>query len=86
MIILGRERDFEALEFSEKFSLGGLVDEGQGSGVLAASLKLLVAKTGLVLYEGVPADSDINMFSSHKVYEYQPPLPSQLTGLPIEGS
>jgi hypothetical protein len=68
VIILGRERDFEPGEFGLEFSLGGLVDEGQFAEVLAAIRELTIAKTGLaVLDEGVPADSDVDGFSSHKV-------------------
>jgi hypothetical protein len=68
VIILGRERDFEPGEFGLQFSLGGLVDEGKGSPVLAASRELLESKTGLaVLDEGVPAGGDVDRFSSHKV-------------------
>ena len=67
VIILGRERDFEPGEFGKEFSLGGLVDEGQFTPVLAASREVLESKTGLVLDEGVPASSDVDRFSSHKV-------------------
>jgi hypothetical protein len=68
VIILGRERDFEPGEFGFEFSLGGLVDKGQFAEVLAAVGEVLDAKTGLaVLDEGVPALSDIDRFSSHKV-------------------
>lgn len=66
--ILGRERDFETLEFSLQFSLGGLGDEGESPPVFAACGELLEAKTGLaVLDEGVPALCDCNRFNSHKV-------------------
>ena len=64
--ILGRERDFETLEFSLQFSLGGLGDEGQSTPVLAALGELLESKTGLVLDESVPACCDFCRFSSHK--------------------
>jgi hypothetical protein len=67
MSILGRERDFEPGEFGLQFSLGGLVDEGKSSPILAASREVLESKTGLVLNKGVPASSDVDRFSSHKV-------------------
>lgn len=67
MSILGRERDFETLEFGLQFSLGGLVDERQGSDILAALLELLVAKTFFVFNKGNPASRN-DSFSSHKVY------------------
>ena len=68
VIILGRERDFEPGEFGLQFSLGGLVDEGQLTPVLAAVLELTIAKERLaVLDEGVPSNSDVDRFSSHKV-------------------
>ena len=68
VIILGRERDFEPGEFGLEFSLGGLVDEGQFAEVLAAVGELLKAKAGFaVLNESVPAFSDVDGFSSHKV-------------------
>jgi len=65
--ILGRERDFETLEFSLQFSLGGLGDERESAEVLAAFGKLLESKAGLVLDEGVPASCDCDRFSSHKL-------------------
>ena len=68
VIILGRERDFETLEFSLQFSLGGLSDERESAEVLAALGKLLESKAGLsVLDEGVPASCDCDRFSSHKL-------------------
>lgn len=68
MSILGRERDFEPGEFGLQFSLGGLVDEGKFSEVLAASRELTIAKAGLaVLDKGSPRDRDFDRFSSHKV-------------------
>jgi len=66
VIILGRERDFETLEFGKEFSLGGLRDEGEDTKVLTALGELLVAKAGLVLNKGSPRDRDDNRFSSHK--------------------
>ena len=66
--ILGRERDFEPGEFGLEFGLGGLVDERQFAEVLATSGEVLKSKAGLaVLDEGVPAFSDVDRFSSHKV-------------------
>jgi len=67
VIILGRDRDFEAGKFGLQFSLGGLVDEGKSPPILAASREVLESKAGLVLNEGVPASSDVDRFSSHKV-------------------
>ena len=67
--ILGRERDFETLEFSLQFGFGGLGDEGKSTPVFATLGELLESKTGLVLDEGVPASCDFCRFSSHKVYE-----------------
>lgn len=68
VIILGRERDFETLEFSLQFSLGGLGYKGKSARVLTALGKLGVAKAGLVLNKGSPRDRDCDRFSSHKGY------------------
>ena len=71
--ILGRERDVEGSKFGLQFSLGGLVDEGKGSSVLADLLKLAVTDALVVLDEGVPPGSDdlgfdrLRGFSRHKV-------------------
>lgn len=65
MIILGRERDFETLEFGLQFSLGGLVDEGKSAEILTAKGELFVANARLAtLNEGSPSDRN-NDFSSH---------------------
>jgi hypothetical protein len=64
--ILGRERDFETLEFSLQFSLGRLGDEGKNTKVLTALGELLEAKAGLVLNKGSPRDRNFDRFSSHK--------------------
>lgn len=58
VIILGRERDVEGSKFGLQFSLGGLVDEGQGSSVLAVLLELAVTDALVGLDEGVPPGSD----------------------------
>jgi hypothetical protein len=68
IILFDRDRDFEPGEFGKEFSLGGLVDEGQLTPILAAVLELTIAKAGLaVLDEGVPASRNVDRFSSHKV-------------------
>ena len=64
--ILGRERDFETLEFSLQFSLGGLGDEGKNTDILSTLGELLVAKAGLVLNKGSPRNRDCDRFSSPK--------------------
>ena len=66
--ILGRERDFETLEFSLEFSLGGLGDEGKKTKVLTTFGELLETKAGLVLNKGSPRNRDCDRFSSHKGY------------------
>jgi hypothetical protein len=64
--ILGRERDFETLEFSLQFSLGRLGDKSENTDILSTLGELLVAKAGLVLNKGSPRDRDCDRFSSHK--------------------
>jgi len=58
VIILGRERDIEGSKFGLQFSLGGLVDEGKGSSVLAVLFELAVTDALVSLDEGVPPGSD----------------------------
>jgi hypothetical protein len=68
--MLGRNRDFETGKFGFKFGLGRLGDKGKGTPVLTAIRKLTIAKARLpILDEGNPASSDVDRFSSHKVYE-----------------
>ncbi len=68
--ILGRERDFETGEFGKEFRLSRLRDERQSAPVFAAIWELTIAKAGLAVFnKGVPASSDVDRFSSHKVYE-----------------
>ena len=63
--ILGRERDFETLEFSLQFGFGGLGDEGQLSVVFSVLLEFGNQLGFSALNKGNPTLCEFFRSSSH---------------------